>query len=879
MRLPFLLELSNNLHTQELSHNLLNDCGSYLELRYLNLGYNLLVSIPELNVLSTTHLQTLILRYHQLSSIRGQEHLRSLQNLDLSYNLMVEPIQPLGLAKLQKLREGSNLSKNSIDPLLPIYSEPVKAASKKRKKSKVKVNIPHIAEQDYSECEQRRQPKPPELKYQKEMDSIVNFRNLYGTDWLLYRPHLERELAESHRENSPDPTESSSLDTTDLHLLPIADNQSHVPEISDPDTDKTPSTDEDELKDSDVLIEKNKDSLEDEIFQWADRSKETEEDITDNPVSSLVAACPVVDGKPRDPNWSWVLLQVTERHLLEIELRRGQVLFRRDLRKLLDIKTKIIQWTMDGVEEELPLLTLSFYSSCKDEQSVSYVVLDNTKKICVENLLKELYPVLERNLKVKETDDPHKFNCLKCTTKFIWQLNSGQDSRKRIREELPDDLDVPDCPYCGSSYVVTLPMDYIVQSSGKSPDDNDSWWSIFKKGSGSSSTCTGAKDELDSITTRGKVTPEVSLWDRITNYFFGSKTPVEDEFRWPISPSSLGPHQFLDFRRMNQHLKLYLSMEILNEEKEEFKCAMKVPVIRFGNPEEVWNLVVLSSQKIYFLEITGDIGGSPDEWLQLRDSYALTSLTHLHLGLQEQCLYLGFDSSNATYTLLTRNHKSTTTFSRYILDTISVLPAHIRANLHYSPKEEVTPGHRLWHLLHDSLGVDQAPGFLYVLAHYKPEGSIPGAVAVPCANANQPLYGKPSNAALAQGATKATAVSLLLTKTHMYLLEEDHQWLPVAPSAGEGDAQELPKKVTIKEEWEIFVMMSLHLFKCAPLHLRIRLYHEVRAIETAWLLWTEDPSLPEEIVEWFRDPWEAIFQIGLQLTTHETMESYEPIDG
>ncbi|KAM3916981.1 serine/threonine-protein kinase 11-interacting protein [Leptodactylus fuscus] len=947
------LELLNNLRTLDLSHNLLNDCGSYLEgleeLQYLNLGYNLLVSIPELNVLSTTHLQTLILRHNQLSSISGLQYLRSLQKLDLSYNLLVEPIQLSRLSKLKELRElfleGNPLSfhkeyrvhvaqylspkalgKVVLDskPLcgLEIMSVCVSretvirprpsnsatessctgdmtdncfesGAPKRHKKKKVKVRRASISEPSDSDYEPRRQPAENVLQHQKEIERTISFRDQYGLDWLKYRSHLEEELAGNLTENNPDPTEHSPLVTKDLHLPPIlqtstiTDNQSHVPEITG--TDKAHSPEEDELTASDILIEQIEGVLEDDLWHQRDRSNERDDDVIDNPISCLVTVCPLVDGKPRDLYWPWVFLDVTELHLREIELRRGQVLIRRDLRRLIDIQTETIRWTVDGIEKVLPLLTLSFYSIITEEQSVTYVVVDNTPTINVENLLKVLRPVLELNLKVTETDGPLKLKCLKCKSEFSQQLNSGRDGERPTEDELPDDgcPDVPVCPHCGSSHVILAP---VACSGGASAPSEESLegavggTSIYKggrndDGPGSSSSCTEAKDDRDSNNTSGKVTPEVNPCGLTGSFGYGSTTPtpsqsnipVEEEYCWQISPTSLGTHEILDFRVINHRLKLYLDLEILNGEQEEFQCAIKVPVVCFGNPEEVWNLVVVSSQKIYFLEITGDSRGSPNEWLQLRDSYALTSLTHLHLGLQEQCLYLGFDSSNATYTLLTRNRKSTTTFSRYILDTMITLPSRYLRDLNYRPKEEITPDHRLWHLLHDSLGVDQAPGFLYVLAHYKPEGSIPGAAAVPCANADQPLRGKPSNAALAQGATEATAVSLLLTKTHMYLLEEDHQWLP-------GDTQELPKKVTIKEEWEIFVMYSVHLFKCAPLHLRIRLYHERVAKQTAWLLWTEDPSLPEEIVEWFRDPWEAIFQINLQLTTHETMESYEPFD-
>ncbi|KAM4025240.1 serine/threonine-protein kinase 11-interacting protein isoform 2-T2 [Anomaloglossus baeobatrachus] len=951
------LELLNSLRVLDLSHNYLKDCGSYLkvlsELQILNLSYNRLPSIPELSFSSSAQLHTLILAHNMLSSTSGLEHLRNLQHLDLSYNLLVKHSQLTGLAHMENLRKlymkgnplcfhkdyrvfaAQHLSRKASDKVLldglplsvlekmttPVLRERIiipqpynsatessctgdltdscstseKAAKKRlpREKSKVKVRRPSISERSDSECEQRSQPTTVSvLQHQKDIERTDSFREQFGVDWLQYRPHLEYELRKDDpTNNSPDITRRSPLFNLALTyptIVKTSTTAANPPaETSTPSPDKPPSPEDTTMEGADRLMEKIEDALEDGLWRTQEASTKPEEEdgIVDDARCTPVTVCPVVDGQPRDPDWPWIFLRISKQHLIEIDLERGRVLARRELRCLREITTTTTPWDWNGEEQELPLLTLSFHSICKDDQCVSYVVLDNTKDISVTTLLDLLRPALEENLKSSAAEDPGPptLQCLKCKTEFSKPEESGvipgPGTERAAEDDIPDSpADNTGCPSCGSFHVILAPQPHSGEASAQqSPEGStdEKQKSFFvgegeeESGSSGSGSCSiKFHDDVDISIRSGQGTPE---------YKSGTGTPSSKEdsaLLQDVSPTSASPQQTLDFRVVDHRLKLHLDMEIFGGDMEEFQCSMKVPVVHFGKPGEFLALVVVSNQKLYFLEITGDSRGPACDWLQLGDCHELTSLTHLHVGLREQCVYLGFQSSEDSYTLLTRNRHRSTTFSQHILDTLSHLPPRYRNALQYSPKEEVTEEHRLWPLLRDGLGTGGPPGYCYVLAHFLREDVASGAGAQFCANADPRPYNRASPAALAQGAGEAAPMTLLVTHTHMYLLEESHQWRHVAAPTGEDDSREPPEKVSVREKQAISNISSLHTFNSAPLHLRIRLYHETQLKESAWLLWTEDPELPKELIEWLRGPWEAEYFIQFNQITHESLESY-----
>ncbi|XP_075037070.1 serine/threonine-protein kinase 11-interacting protein [Mixophyes fleayi] len=910
------LQSCAKLHTLILRHNQLSSTTGleqFSNLQHLDLSYNFLLDHSQLTGLAPLHnLRMLSLEGNPLCF---QEEYRALTAQHLSpkasnkVSLDGKLLSGVETVDTQVFREKVTLPRpcnsatesSCTGDLSDSCSAPERTATHlPRKKSKVKVRKASISERSDSECEQRGPPAVPILQHQRDIERTDSFREQFGVDWLQYRTHLEDELRKDcPTRNSPDPARPSPPIANFVSSTTILQTSfgrgCRSADSSSPDPAKTPSPEVGTTAAADLLIERIEDVLEDGLWQPQKMDEEeTEEDIIEDGLCSHVTVCPVVGGQPRNPEWPWVFLRLTRQFLLEIDLQRGRVLIKRELGSLRDIKTSVTPWNWNGEEQELPVLSLNFQSVCEDKQSVSYVVLDNTQEISITTLLNVLHPALEDNLKLIANCEqrPPRLQCLKCKTDFSHEGDSD-GTLERQREDKRPNGHTGDarCPSCGSVHVVLAPVQHDADTPVEQPPDGadgkrqKSFYLGEQEGDGSESGSSSAspRDDVDGSTLNSSSTPETSVCGLTGSYKYGTTTPLRQNSpipkdSWQISPSGLSPNQTLDFRLIDHRLKLYVDMEILDGDMEEFQCYMKVPVVRFGKSLEFWALVVVSNQKIYFLEITGEPRGPPCDWLRPGEIQSLSSLTHLHIGLQGQSLHLGFEASQAAYTLLTRNRQYSAVFSQQVLDSLLELPLRYRNALQYKAEEDVAPDHRLWHLLHDDLGAGSHSPLQcrYVLAYLDHEDVGTDKAADPCANSDLAPHNTASPLALAQGAAKATPVSLLLTDTHMYLLEESHQWHFTPQPDGEGSAQERPEKVKIKEKQAIRSVSSVHLYRSAPLHLRIWLYNETQQKERSWLLWTEDPELPKAIVEWLRVPWETEYHIHFNQVIHDTLESHLP---
>lgn len=907
------LHSSIQLHTLVLSHNRLSSTKGLehlSNLQHLNLSFNMLAHPSQLTCLPRLHnLKELLLKGNPLCYVPGHRALTAQQLSHKAFDKVLldgKRITTLEIAMTDHVyREriilpqcfSSATESSCTGELSESGSAPERIATRiPRKKSKIKVRRASISEPSDSECEREPRSQPVVvLQHQKDIERTDSFREQFGDDWLQYRFHLEEELNKDKKGyESPrrpvffQPFTKSKSSPIILQTADRKDSLSPVPANPGPARPPTPEVSTVTAA-ADQLIEKVEDALEDGLWKSSTYNKEEEDEIIEGALCLPITVCPVLDGRPRNPEWPWIFVRVTHQHLLEINLEHGRLLLRRDLQSLRDIQTSVTQWELNGEEHEFPVLTLFFNSVCEEKRMARYVVVDNTSEISIKILLDLLNPMLEENLRLiaEREEGPPKLKCLKCKTEFTQQDDSGVVFSAEGEGQTQDNnqLDHTECPSCGSFHVILAPVDQTSTPTQSSPSDSppegaESRGKKFflagdQRDSSETSSCLGRSDSISN----GTPTSDANVTGLTGSYRSSNATPpvrhnsmvLQDN--WQVSPTSVSPHQILDFRLVDHRLKLYLDMEILGGDMEEFQCYMKVPVVRFGKEGAFWALVVVSNRKIYFLEITGETSGPPSDWLRSGEEQSLTSFTHLHIGLQKQTLHLGFGTPGAAYTLLTRNCHFSTTFAQNVLDSMCELPPRYRKSLDYSDEEEVTQDHHLWHLLHDNLEEgDHSPGeYRYVLAYFMQDVSA-DKPANSCANDTVIPQNTASPAALAQGAANATAVTLLLTHTHMYILEETHQWLHSPSPAGKDKSQEPADKVQVKEKQPISSMSSVHLYSSAPLHLRIKLYNETEQKESSWFLWMENPDLPKEIAEWLRVPWEAEYHIQFNPVIHETLD-------
>ncbi|NXP25639.1 S11IP protein, partial [Scytalopus superciliaris] len=194
----------------------------------------------------------------------------------------------------------------------------------------------------------------------------------------------------------------------------------------------------------------------------------------------------------------------------------------------------------------------------------------------------------------------------------------------------------------------------------------------------------------------------------------------ESEETWNLSPSVNAVLNTRDFHSVDHRLKLYLDMEVFEENAEEFQCFLKVVMVKFGRQGEFLSVLVASDLKIYVLEVTGAIRGQPADWLKKSDSHYLSDISHVEVGLCHQSLRMEFENPKASYNLLIRNQSCCDQFLQTLTDLMEELPAKHKSKVKEIPTVEMNPQHWLWPLL-DSKTTDSAVAadtcFFYLLAY------------------------------------------------------------------------------------------------------------------------------------------------------------------
>nr|XP_032630379.1 serine/threonine-protein kinase 11-interacting protein isoform X2 [Chelonoidis abingdonii] len=321
----------------------------------------------------------------------------------------------------------------------------------------------------------------------------------------------------------------------------------------------------------------------------------------------------------------------------------------------------------------------------------------------------------------------------------------------------------------------------------------------------------------------------------------------ESEETWNLSLPTNSTLDVRDFRSVDHRLRLYLDMEVFEENVEEFQCFLKVAVVKFGRYGEFSALLVASDLRIHVLEVTGEIRGQPVDWLKKNDSHYLSDLCYLEMGLGHQSLRMEFDNPKASYNLLIRNQSRCDQFLQCLTYLLQELPGKPRSRVKEIHTVEMNPQHRLWPLLEKALCSVAVDGmsscFFYLLAYL-----IQGASAFP--------------------------VTLLSTCSTLFLLEENHQWQWVQLTPGTAGEREVPTEssVQLKEKQPISSISSIITYHFSPCDIKLMFYDEVLKVESTWHIHTECPELLAQLVEWIRGPWEEMFSIELRKTMQEVLE-------
>lgn len=792
---------------------------------------------------------------------------------------------------------------------------------RKKGKGKVKVRRASISEPSDTEHESQALPFSAGLvlQHQKEMERMDSFRDRFGVDWLQYKRLEEHDqVPVICRSRSADETTGrpAEVDLQSESFDPKQVKPQLSPKESSPAFHNAGAEEEPEVQPGEPPGGEQREEEADELMLGEEEDEKPEVDLC-QPV--LVSQ---IEGEG-DPESDWIFLRVTARHVIEVELKAARVLHKLELKCLQKIETSEMTWKRMDLERVFPVLTLHFTYIRKDRQKRKYVVLDDCPEQCLQCVLEVLSPVVEENWRNQDQEkESLRLQCLKCKHEFLqslapWQqgpypAETGDTKNLETLVALNQDASAAGepiaCPSCSSDHVVILPSE--VSSStpvppshdGTSEDLSDSALEGGSQQEGpeevpalpreSGKFYIGGEDSSEMDTSNSTRTPELSgehdstiqssshstdggygkkeqgmksqylsLSHRDTNggslmgsyRYSASRGPTssqlsmtsDSEETWNLSPSANSALNKRDFRSVDHRLKLYLDMEVFEENDEEFQCFLKVTMVKFGRQGEFLSILVASNLRIYVLEVTGVIRGQPADWLKKDDSHYLSDISHLEVGLCHQSLRMEFENPKASYNLLIRSQSCCDQFLQTLTYLMQELPSKHRSKVKEIPAVEMNPQHWLWPLL-DSKNTDSAAAggtcFFYLLAY------------------------------LIQGAS-ASPVTLLSTRSMLFLLEENHQW-QVQPPLDADHGAEMPSRsnIQLKEKQPITSISSVITYRLCPCDIKLMLYDEVLKVESTWHIRTECPELLVELVEWIRRPWEEMFSIELRRAVYEGLE-------
>uniref|UniRef100_K7FM92 Serine/threonine-protein kinase 11-interacting protein n=1 Tax=Pelodiscus sinensis TaxID=13735 RepID=K7FM92_PELSI len=882
------LQLLNALKVLDLSHNQVRDCEHYLttltELEYLSLAYNFLPRVPELGLHSRATLVTLILRSNELESINGLEQLLNLRHLDVAYNLLLEHAQLAPLSMLHSLRklhlEGNPLwfhqnhraaAHVHLSPRAGCLLCCMRATGTHRScfcpaewgwwpgwgrgdstvatqrcsfrplQGKVRVRRASISEPSDTERECPARPPSAGLgQWHRELARMDAFREHLGADWLQYKRQLE-----GHGQEGPFTSLSCPAREVPGSLPGTRTvSESTTPEQATPcgSLRDSPKEEEPAWQCEEALREGQKGEMAVDELAAPEGEEKPEAALAVDLCQPVLVSQIEGDGAP-EPDW--IFLRVTARHVIEVELKAARVLHKLELRSLQKVETSEMAWrrmrpssSLKDLERVFPVLTLYFGYIRKDRRKRSYVVLDDHPERCVQCVLRVLAPALEENGRNQGLAEAAKLQCLKCQQEFgqplaPWQ--SGLQTWRSLPPLLPRQrLPLLLCPSCSSDHVVPRPSAH--------------WQENRDRARGERAL---AADEADASNC-----PPPS---------HGSLTPPDSPPLFKPLPLARGeaaingPLAAWDFRSVDHRLRLYLDMEVLEENVEEFQCFLKVAMVKFGRCGEFLSLLVASDLRVHVLEVTGEIRGQPADWLKKSDCHDLSDLCYLEMGLGRQSLRMEFENPTASYNLLIRNQSRCDQFAQCLTGLLQELPGKHRSRVKEIRMVEMNPQHQLWPLL------DKGPC----------PGAAPGAPA-------RCFY---LLAYLIQGAS-AFPVTLLGTSTALVLLEENHththtdQSFPLlcgdcsvmrppcgAASLFLGTAQP-PSRVSLRCPLTAAALstdLSLARHDLPP-------PVQVLKVESTWHIHTACPELLAQLVEWIRGPWEEMFSIDLRRMVQEFLD-------
>uniref|UniRef100_A0A673BYY5 Serine/threonine-protein kinase 11-interacting protein n=1 Tax=Sphaeramia orbicularis TaxID=375764 RepID=A0A673BYY5_9TELE len=739
---------------------------------------------------------------------------------------------------------------------------------KKKSKNKIKVRRASISEPSDTDYETKPLPSIV-LPHQQEIERMSSFRDQLGEDWLRYQHHLDTESpSNANTTVSTDQPQHRTL-PNGLNANPLPSSTPAPQPCPPPPSTETPEVLPPPLLSSELKAETFDVDVEgdtESTLQWPGHSCPlTESTLEDCQVDVqeagyfhlLVHFLPIVDlclpllvgvlSNKEEDNMEQVdgairrtevFLRVKQGLLLEVDTQRGRERCRLELDSLNAVETTEASWTRG----KLPAVELQFDYISREKRRRCYVLLDDEPQQALQALIDVLSRVVEENQRQDSIFGPSsvRLQCLRCRSEFTLQADGSDEepgSRARRRGAA-----IMLCPECGSDHVVQLdgqstPYSSTPVSHPPRPNGEDDHLDVTQS--------TQSANQVFFCSTL-LVIIFIVLNQALIILLF-STLQQEDNTDGSLTTSNQKAVQHVlideldllteDYEFVDHRLKLFLDVEVF-EDEEELHFFLKISAVKFGEPGEVPSLLVVSNQRIYFLEMTSETQGQLSDWLQKRDSHPIMELSYLEVGLGSQSIHMEFGNSGTAYTLLIRDSLRCKKFFGQLTGIVREMAHKSDSLLKSISTTRLNPQHHLWPLVCEDIQADMEDGHLCVFNY---------------------LY------FLSEGFW--TPLTVLATRETLYLLREDHQWRKTSNdlSANE-NAEPCSGSVTILETLPISCVSSILLWPSDSCRMDIKLYDETVKQEKTWCVRSESSDLLQDLQAWVRAQWEAMF--GVKLDTN-----------
>ncbi|XP_066962716.1 serine/threonine-protein kinase 11-interacting protein isoform X3 [Macrobrachium rosenbergii] len=308
-----------------------------------------------------------------------------------------------------------------------------------------------------------------------------------------------------------------------------------------------------------------------------------------------------------------------------------------------------------------------------------------------------------------------------------------------------------------------------------------------------------------------------SLLHTLTGYGWLWWEEVEDVEGIPRIANPIR-YSYEDFSDIDHRLKLHCEVLLFHEPEEFILGLVKAVLLVKGGLREYQGIVVLSSRKIYILEIVGPEDDSPQTWLEERLSHNLSEVRVIHSLYQRQGVGLTL-GDNVVLISLADSHRANCFFNFFLesLEEYGVNP-----NI-----EECSPAQEesLTEIIKET----------QISAGEETSLSMFAIVSL-----------------LLDGGCSESQF-LTMTATDLFLFHANLEWyMPPSPDS--------KLKLNITQKIANIISIEVH----SDRHLALQFLDEATGAESAWELHVTTPVAACHIIQAIRTPWTHLFSVDLE---------------